>query len=135
MFGRVLNTRLLLLTSNKYFVIGFFFRPRILLRHLFSVYWRKKCTRARHKEDNLLRNHIFTTMMIAISFVLAIFIWFEYPFLTLLRMGFFWTTYACGRGGVGDGAESSPLKKIKKIYETRDTPFEFCWHQHFLTGD
>ena len=25
------------------------------------------------------------------------------------------------------------LKKIKKLYESRDTLFEFCWHQHFLT--
>ena len=22
-------------------------------------------------------------------------------------------------------------KKIQKIYESRDTPLEFCWHQHF----
>ena len=27
------------------------------------------------------------------------------------------------------------LKKIQKIYESRDTPFEFCWHKHFLTGN
>ena len=25
------------------------------------------------------------------------------------------------------------LKKIQKIYESRDTPLDFCWHQHFLT--
>ena len=25
------------------------------------------------------------------------------------------------------------LKKIQKIYESRDTPLEFCWHQHFFT--
>ena len=24
------------------------------------------------------------------------------------------------------------LKKIQKLYESRDTPLEFCWHQHFL---
>ena len=24
------------------------------------------------------------------------------------------------------------LKKIQKIYESRDTTAEFCWHQHFL---
>ena len=23
------------------------------------------------------------------------------------------------------------LKKIQKIYESRNTPLEFCWHQHF----
>ena len=26
-------------------------------------------------------------------------------------------------------------KKIQKIYESRDTPLEFCWHQHFFTGN
>ena len=24
-------------------------------------------------------------------------------------------------------------KKIQKIYESRGTPLEFCWHQHFFT--
>ena len=24
------------------------------------------------------------------------------------------------------------LKKIQKLYESRDTPLEFCWHKHFL---
>ena len=27
------------------------------------------------------------------------------------------------------------LKKIQKLYESRDTPLEFCWHQHFFTGN
>ena len=27
------------------------------------------------------------------------------------------------------------LKKIQKLYESYDTPFEFCWHQHFFTGN
>ena len=27
------------------------------------------------------------------------------------------------------------LKKIQKIYESRDTPLEFFWHQHFFTGN
>ena len=26
------------------------------------------------------------------------------------------------------------LKMIQKIYESRDTSLEFCWHQHFFTG-
>ena len=26
-------------------------------------------------------------------------------------------------------------RKIKKIYKSRDTPLEFCWHQHFLIGN
>ena len=25
-------------------------------------------------------------------------------------------------------------KKIQIIYESRDTPLEFCWDQHFFTG-
>ena len=25
------------------------------------------------------------------------------------------------------------LKKTQKIYESRDTPPEFCWHQHLFT--
>ena len=27
------------------------------------------------------------------------------------------------------------LKKIQKIYESRDTTLEFCWNQHFFTGN
>ena len=27
------------------------------------------------------------------------------------------------------------LKKIQKLYQSRDTPPEFCWHQHFFTGN
>ena len=27
------------------------------------------------------------------------------------------------------------LKKIQKIYESRDTPPDSCWHQHFFTGN
>ena len=26
-------------------------------------------------------------------------------------------------------------KKIQKIHKSSDTPLEFCWHQHFLTGN
>ena len=27
------------------------------------------------------------------------------------------------------------LRKIQKIYESRDTPLEFYWHQYFFTGN
>ena len=27
------------------------------------------------------------------------------------------------------------LKKIQKIYRSRGTPPDFCWHQHFFTGN
>ena len=27
------------------------------------------------------------------------------------------------------------LKKIHKMYESRETPFEFCWHQRFFKGN
>ena len=26
------------------------------------------------------------------------------------------------------------LEKFQKLYESRDTPFEFCWHEHFFPG-
>ena len=27
------------------------------------------------------------------------------------------------------------LKRIQKLYESRDTPLDFCWHQHFFFGN
>ena len=27
------------------------------------------------------------------------------------------------------------LKKTQKVYESRDVPHEFCWHQRFLIGN
>ena len=27
------------------------------------------------------------------------------------------------------------LRKTEKIYKSRDTPLEFCWDQHFFTGN
>ena len=27
------------------------------------------------------------------------------------------------------------LKRIQKIYESSDTPIDFCWHRHFFTGN
>ena len=27
------------------------------------------------------------------------------------------------------------LKKIQKLYETRDALLEFCWHKYFFTGN
>ena len=27
------------------------------------------------------------------------------------------------------------LRKIQKMYKSRDTSLEFCWHQHFFTGN
>ena len=60
-----------------------------------------------------------------------------------------------GGGGGGGGAKRPPflkichtyptmmklgtvtpyLKKIQKIYKSRDTPLEFCRHQQFFTGN
>ena len=71
-------------------------------------------------------------------------------FLTLFRMAIFGAAH-----GWGGGAKSPPfpyichthptmmklgtvvpyLKKIQKKYESRDTLPDFCWHQHFLTGN
>ena len=27
------------------------------------------------------------------------------------------------------------LKKIQKLFESRDRPPEFCWHKHFFSGN
>ena len=27
------------------------------------------------------------------------------------------------------------LKKMQKVYKSRDTDLDFCWHQHFFTGN
>ena len=69
--------------------------------------------------------------------------------LTLFRMGIFGAAHGWG----GDTKTPLPkichtysaimklgivmpyLKKIQKIYESRDTPLEFFWHQHFFTGN
>ena len=71
--------------------------------------------------------------------------------LILFRVGFFGAAHGWGRGR----AKKAPLpkichtypimmklgtvipypKKIHKIYESRDTPLEFWWHQHFFTGN
>ena len=70
--------------------------------------------------------------------------------LTLFRMGFF----GAAHGWEGEarrpplpkichtypimmklGTVIPYLKKIQKLYESRDTPLEFCWHQHFFTGN
>ena len=66
-----------------------------------------------------------------------------------IQDGPFW-----GRSRMGGGAKRLPsLKSVthilqrwtwhsytlpkedKKIYESRDTPLEFCWHQHFFIGN
>ena len=65
---------------------------------------------------------------------------------TLFRMGIFGTAHGMGGGAKGPlpkicrpyptmikiGAVIPYLKKIQKIYESCDTPSEFCWHQHFF---
>ena len=63
-----------------------------------------------------------------------------------IQDGIFWGCSRIGRGGAGGGAKRPPLpkichtcptmmklatfmpyqKKVKKIYESRDTPLEFC---------
>ena len=69
-------------------------------------------------------------------------------YLTLFRMGFLWAAHR-GRGDAKRQPSHSKichtysimmkfgtvipyLKKIQKLYESCDTPLEFCWHQHFL---
>ena len=68
--------------------------------------------------------------------------------LTLFRMGFFGATHGCGgqKGPLPKTCHTYPTimklgtviplpKKVREIYESRDTPLEFCWHQHFFTGN
>ena len=66
-------------------------------------------------------------------------------------MGFFGAAHGWGKGGskrtplpkishtyptmMKPGRFISYLKKIQNIYESHDTPREFCWHQHFFTGN
>ena len=68
--------------------------------------------------------------------------------LTLFRMGFFravdgWRgkkahllkIYHTYPTMMKLGTVMPNLKKIQKKYESRDTCLEFCWHQHFFTGN
>ena len=83
--------------------------------------------------------------------------WVELPvsrfcnsFLTLFRMGFFGAAH--GSWGVPFwslllkichtylammklGTVMPYLRKIQKMYKSRDTSLDFCWHQHFFTGN
>ena len=68
--------------------------------------------------------------------------------LTLFRMGFFGAAHGWGVGFLPPlpkirhtypammkpGTVIPYLRKIQKIYQSRDTSLEFCWHQHFFTG-
>ena len=81
--------------------------------------------------------------------ILVLFVAKSLTYLTLFRMGIFgadhrwweekgpvihilhwWKTYPTM---MELGTVIPYLKKIQKIYESRDTPPEFCWHQHFFT--
>ena len=70
--------------------------------------------------------------------------------LTLIWMGIFGAAHGWVGGGgakraappkISDtyptmmkiGTDIPYLEKIQKIYESRDTPSEFCCHQHFFT--
>ena len=67
--------------------------------------------------------------------------------LTLFRMDFFgaahvWGTFLTPLPRIRHtnptmmklGTVIPYLKKIQKMYKSRDTPLGFCWHQHFFTG-
>ena len=78
--------------------------------------------------------------------------------LVLSGMGFFGTAHGSGgegggrrRGGYKNallpktshtyptimklGTVISYLKKFQKLFESRDTPLDFCWNHYFLTGN
>ena len=76
------------------------------------------------------------------------FVNFEEAYLTLFRMGFFGAAHGWDGGlpPIPKICHAYPTmiklgtfipypKKIQKIYESRDTPLEFCWHPHFFTGN
>ena len=66
--------------------------------------------------------------------------------LSLFRMGFFGAAHGWGRSkrlSLPKICHTYPTmiklstvipdqKKIQKVYELRDAPLEFCWHQHFF---
>ena len=83
---------------------------------------------------------------------------FSCEFFEISKNTFFTKHLGTTASGVGEGPESVPppkichtyptmmklgtlipyLKKIRKIHksrDTRDTPLEFCWHQHFFIGN
>ena len=71
--------------------------------------------------------------------------------LTLFRMGFFGAAHGWGGGlkkppPLPKICHTNPTmiklgtvipypKRIQKMYESRDTPLEICWYQHFFTGN
>ena len=69
----------------------------------------------------------------------------QYAFLVLFRIGLFGAAHGWGEQKgppIPNICHTYPtkmklgtvipyLKKIQKIYESRDTLLEFCWHQHF----
>ena len=80
--------------------------------------------------------------------------WFHYTkktermFLTLFRMDLFGAAHGWGvkKSPLPKNCRTYPtkmklgavipyLKNTQKIHKSRDTPHEFCWHQHFLTGN
>ena len=52
--------------------------------------------------------------------------------LTLFRKGFFGAAHTYPTM-VKLGTVIPYLRKIQKMYESRDTSLEFCWHQHFFS--
>ena len=74
-------------------------------------------------------------------------IWWITSNLTLFRMGFSGAAHGWGEGKKASfpkichtypammklGTVIPYPRKIQKIFESRDTPLEFCWHQHFFT--
>ena len=71
---------------------------------------------------------------------------FATAFLNLFRIGFFGAAQGCGVGKkaplpkichtyptmMKPGTVIPYLKKFQKLYESCDTPLDFCWHQNFL---
>ena len=98
-------------------------------------------------KKSLMENFIFCAVRITPNtdtFYAVIVVTTPKP-LTLFRMGFFGAAHGSGGGGglpkishtyptmIKLGTVIPYLRKIQKKYKSRDTSFEFCWHQHFFT--
>ena len=102
---------------------------------------KKSFTNKRHKSDTELSKEYWKVKQQ--NGILRL----KWKTLTLLKMGFLWATHGCWGGGKAPLLKihhTHPpmmkldtaipyLRKIQKKYESCDTSFEFCWHQHFFT--
>ena len=134
----ILGVNAILIYLFIYFII-LLFTYSFLVKSLFTI---------KHKYYKIfnLESHSKDLVLLKLRYILVTSTGsVKYP-LTLFRMDFFGAAH-------GWGAKTTPIqkichiyptmvkldtiipspKKIQKISESRDTAFEFCWHQYFFT--